>query len=143
MLKIRTAVLSVVLVLVLMLTAQWVTARTNVVSASSRDSALVMKNQQSLNQNKASITSYRSPLEECFDVSLMEADSCRKASQASVGLYRPPRDECFDVSLRDVSACHNASQVTKQAKDSIVDECFDVSISELASCRNASQAPAP
>lgn len=57
--------------------------------------------------------------------------------------YRSPLDECFDVPLREAASCGNASQVLIPSYQSPLDECFDVSISELASCRNASQVPAP
>jgi hypothetical protein len=110
MLNIRTTVLSVVLVLILMLSVRLVTARTDVVSVPSNDSAAVMENQQSTNQNKAPIPSYRSPLDECFDVSLREVTSCRAASQVPVPSYRSPFDGCFDVSLREVASCRAASQ---------------------------------
>ena len=84
MLNIRTLILSIVLVVTLMLTVQLVTVRTEVVSNSSSDPVIVLETQEeSGNQNTAPIPSYRSPLDECYDVPLREANSCRNASQAS------------------------------------------------------------
>ena len=143
MLNIRTTFLSVVLVLILMLSVRLVTAGTDAVSDPSNDSVPVIENQLSTNQNKAPLPSYRSPLEECFDVSLREAASCQKANQAPVGLNRPPRDVCIDVPIGGAVTCPMANPTLTPFYRSPLDECFDVSISELASCRNASQAPVP
>jgi hypothetical protein len=110
MLNNRILISSIVLAIVLLLTARLVTARTEVVSDPSNDPAAVVENQQSTDQNKAPIPSYRSPLDECFDVSLREAANCRNASQVLVPSYRSPLDECFDVSLREVASCRNSSQ---------------------------------
>jgi hypothetical protein len=66
--------------------------------------------QESANPNIAPIPSYRDPLEECFDVPLREAASCRIASQVPVPAYRSPLDVCYDVPLREVTSCRNASQ---------------------------------
>ncbi len=115
MLNIRTILLSAVVLLVLGLTTRLVTAGTEVVSSPSSDPARVIDNQApSASQNKAPVPSYRSPLDECFDVPLSEAAACSTESQTPIQSYRSP-----------------------------IDECFDVSLSELANCRNASQAPAP
>jgi len=141
--NIRTTILSVVLVLILTLSVRLVTARTDVVSVHPNDSAAVMENQQSTNQNKAPIGLYRPPREVCLDAPLGGAVTCPIERPSLVRSYRSPLDECFDVSLTDLSACRAASQATIQVKDPAIDECFDVSISELASCRSASQAPAP
>ena len=54
--------------------------------------------------------SYRSPLDECFDVSLREAASCRKASQAPVPSYRSPLDVCSDVGLIYRAQCLSEGQ---------------------------------
>jgi len=148
MLKIRTILLSVVLVLILALTARLVTARTEVVSDPSSGPASLIDNQdRSTNQNRAPIPSYRSPLDECFDVPLSEAAACRTESQPLVpshrSSYRYELDECSDVSLIELASCRKASQVSIPSYRSPLDECFDVSLSEVASCRNASQAPAP
>lgn len=112
MLNNRILISSVVLTIILLLTARLVTARTEVVLDPSNDPAAVMENQQSMNQNKAPIPSYRSALDECFDVSLMEVTICRAANQVPVPSYRSPLDECFDVSLREVTSCRNASQAS-------------------------------
>ena len=111
MLKIRTILLSIVLVLILMLTAQLVTARTEVVSDPASDLAGVSNHQeQSANQNIAPVSSYRSPLDECYDVPLREAAGCRKTSQAPIPSYRSPLDVCFDVPLNAATACRLAEQ---------------------------------
>lgn len=111
MLKIRTILLSVVLVIILMLTVQLVTARTEVISDPSSKPAVVIQNQQlPVNQNNVPVLSYRSPLDECFDVSLRELANCHNASQASaLSSYRSPLDECFDVPLREAATCRNTS----------------------------------
>ena len=111
MLKIRTILLSIVVVLILMLTAQLVTARTEVVSDPASDLAGVYNEQeQSANQNIAPVSAYRSPLDECYDVPLREAAGCRKTSQAPIPSYRSPLDVCFDVPLSAATACHLAEQ---------------------------------
>ena len=85
MLNIRTVVLSVVLVLMLALAARLVTARTEIVSDPSSDQAIAFDNQErSADRNKAPVPSYRSRLDECFDVPLSELASCRNASQGTV-----------------------------------------------------------
>jgi hypothetical protein len=94
-------------------------------------------------QEYATNSSYRSPLDECFDVSLREAASCRKASQAPVGLYRPPREVCFDVPLGGAVTCPIEGPTLVPSYRSPLDECFDVSLREVTDCRNASQASAP
>ena len=113
MLKIRTILLSVVLVLILTLTVQLVTARTEVVSDSSSVPANVIDDQEpSANQNKAIVPSYRSRLDECFDVPLSEASACRSESHTLIPSYRSRLDECFDVSLSELASCRNASEAT-------------------------------
>lgn len=111
MLNNRTFILFIAFVAIFVLTVGWVTTRTEVVSNPSRDSASVLENQEGFaDQNKAPIPSYRSPLDECFDVSLREAANCHSASQVTVPSYRSPLDECFDVSLREVASCRKADQ---------------------------------
>jgi hypothetical protein len=111
MLNIRTVILSVALVVILSLSVPLVTARTEVVSDPSRDPATVLNNQESsVSQNKAPIPSYRSPLDECYDVPLREAASCRNTSQAPIPSYRSPRDVCYDVPLSAAAACRLAEQ---------------------------------
>ncbi len=144
MLNIRIVLLFAVVLLVLGLTARLVTVGTELVSDPSSDPARVIDNQApSASQNKAPIPSYRSPLDECFDVPLREAASCRNASQVPIPSYRSPLDECFDIPLREASSCRNASQTLVPSYRSRLDECFDVSLSELASCRKSSQALVP
>jgi hypothetical protein len=111
--NIRTLTLSAVLVVILMLTVQWVTARTEIASDHSSNPASALNNQeQSANQNKASISSYRSRLDECFDVPLSEIAACHTESQSLVPSYRSRLDECFDVSLSEVASCRNESQAS-------------------------------
>ena len=112
MLNIRTISMSIILALVLLFAVQLVTARTEVVSNPSSDLASVLDNrEQSANQNKSPIASYRSRLGECFDVPLREAAACQATSQASGIFYQLPLDECFDVSISEVTRCREASQV--------------------------------
>ena len=111
MLNNRTFNLFIVFVAIVALTVGWVTTRTEAVSNPSRDSTSVLGNQEGFaDQNKAPIPSYRSPLDECFDVSLREAVHCHSASQVIVPSYRSPLDECFDVSLKEVASCRKAGQ---------------------------------
>lgn len=111
MLNNRIVIPSVVLLFMLLVTARLATARTEVASDPSNGPAAVMGNQQqSATENKVPMPSYRPPLDECFDVSLREAASCRKASQVLAPSYRSPLDECFDVPLREAVRCRNASQ---------------------------------
>lgn len=111
MLNNRIVIPFVVLVLILMLTVRLVTARTEVVSDPSRDSTSVLENQKGFaDQNKAPIPSYRSPLDECFDVPLMEAAECRDPSQTIIPSDHSAIDECFDVSIAEVASCREANQ---------------------------------
>ena len=111
MLNIRTVILSVALVVILMVAVPLVTARTEVASdPSGNPVSVVINEEQSANQRKEPIPSYRSPLDECYDVPLREVASCRIASQVPVPAYRSPLDECSDVPLRELSSCRNASQ---------------------------------
>jgi hypothetical protein len=144
MLNIRTVILSVVLVLLLMVAVPLVTARTEIVADPSSHPASVLNNQeQSASQNRAPIPSYRSPLDECYDVPLREAASCRNTSQPPVPSYRSPLDVCYDVPLREVASCRIASQVPVPAYRSPLDVCYDVPLSAAAACRLAEQADAP
>ena len=111
MLNIRTVILSVVLVVMLLLTVPLVTARTEVASDPSQHPVIVLDNQDpSGNQYNIPIPSYRSPLDECYDVPLREANSCRNASPASIPSYRSPLDVCYDVPLSAAAACRLAEQ---------------------------------
>ena len=61
-------------------------------------------------QQDARNKSYRSPLDECFDVPLREVASCRNASQVPVPSYRSPLDVCSDVGLIYRAQCLSESQ---------------------------------
>ena len=111
MLNLRTIVLSVGLVLILILTVPLVAARTEVVSDPASDPAGTVDNsEETASQRTAPIPSYRSPLDECYDVPLREAASCHTASQAPIPSYRSPLDECYDVPLSAATACRIAEQ---------------------------------
>jgi hypothetical protein len=111
MLNIRTLILSVALVVMLMLAVPLVTARTELASNPASDSASVLNNQESsANENKVPIPSYRSRLDECFDVPLSELAACRIESQTLIPSYRSRLDVCFDVPLSELASCQNASQ---------------------------------
>ena len=114
MLNIRTIALSIVLVLILMLTARLATARTEAVSDPSTDAAGVSEIQEQSADLKStySALSYRSQFGECFDVSIKDLAACRAASQAPLQSFRSPLDECFDVSISEVANCRAASQVS-------------------------------
>lgn len=114
MLNIRTITLSVVLVLILMLTARMVTTRTEVVADPSTDAAGVseIQEQSADLKNTYSAPSYRSQFGECFDVSIKDIAACRAASQAPFQSFRSPLDECFDVSISEAASCRAASQVS-------------------------------
>ena len=112
MLNIRTFTLSVALFLILVFTTQLLLARTEVISEPSSNPASVIQNQQpSVNQNIVHLPKYRSSLDECFDVSLMDLANCRSERQVSIPSYRNPLDTCFDVPLKDVISCRNADQM--------------------------------
>lgn len=82
MLNIRTVIFSAVLLVALMLAITLVTARTEVVSdPSSRPVSALNNQEQSANQNRAPIPSYRSPLDVCYDVPLSAAAACRITEQ--------------------------------------------------------------
>lgn len=115
MLNIRTAILSVVLVPILLITARLATS-TEAISDSLYSTASVSENQQ---QSPDLKNTYKAPS------------------------YRSQFGECFDVSIKELAACRDASQAAVQVQHSAVDECFDVSLWEVASCRKASQAPSP
>ncbi len=82
MLNIRTAILSAALLVALIFAVTVVTARTEVVSDPLSEPASVLAApEQSSHQINAPIPSYRSPLDECYDVPLREATRCRNAGQ--------------------------------------------------------------
>jgi hypothetical protein len=106
MLNIRNVILSVALVAILMVAVPLVTAGTEVVSNHSRGPASVLDIQEAYaSRNKSPIPSYRSPLDECYDVPLREVASCRNASQVPIPSYRSPLDVCYDVPLSAAVAC--------------------------------------
>lgn len=112
MLNIRTVILSVALVVILMVAVPLVTARTEVASNPASDLAGAPDNSVEIaNQRKEPIPSYRSPLDECYDVPLREVASCRIASQAPIPSYQSPLDVCYDVPLSAATACRLAEQV--------------------------------
>ena len=95
----------------LLLTIPLAIARTEVISEPSGDSASVSNHsQESANANIAPISSYRDPLDECFDVPVSEVAACRAESQTLVPSYPSQLDECFDVSISELASCRNASQ---------------------------------
>lgn len=113
MLNIRNVILSVVLVVLLLLAVPLVTARTEAVSNPAGEPVGVQDNSEvSVDQRPVPIASYRSRLDECFDVPVAEAAECRAASQVLIPTYRSPNDECFDVSLRELASCREASQAS-------------------------------
>jgi hypothetical protein len=109
MLKIRTIILSGILVVFLVLTVQMVTAGR--VSGSEPESGTgnaAESQEVSTGLKKTyNITDYRSQFGECSDVSIAELAACRAESQLPV---RVPLDECFDVSLIEVASCRAADQ---------------------------------
>ncbi len=111
MLNIRTAILSVVLVVILLLAVSLVTARTEAVSNPAGRPVSVQDNSEaSADPREAPIASYRSRLGVCFDVPIREAAACRSAGQTPAQSNRPPLDECFDVSISELASCRIASQ---------------------------------
>ena len=61
-------------------------------------------------QQYAHNKSYRSPLDECYDVPLRDVASCRNASQVPILSYRSPLDECSDAGFMSRAQCLKASQ---------------------------------
>jgi hypothetical protein len=88
-------ILILAFVLVITLIVRFVTVRTTSASIPSNDPASMLRNQAGYtNQNRAPVPSYRSPLDECFDVPLRELASCRNESQApTVALVRNDRTQ--------------------------------------------------
>ena len=144
MLNIRNLILSATLVVLLLLANPLATARTQVISDPSGDSASVSNHpEESANQNKAPIPSYRSPLDVCYDVPLREVTSCRNVSQVPIPSYRSPLDECYDVGLIERAKCLRESQKLVQPYRSPLDECYDVGLSDRAQCLSESQVSTP
>ena len=111
MLNIRTVISSLAVVAILGLTISMVRSRTETGPDASRASAgfLDHPTQAPNAGNRASVRSYRSPLDECFDVGLMGLAACRKESLSSLTSHRFPLDECFDVGLMELAACRKDS----------------------------------
>jgi len=108
MLNSRTVLLSAVLLIALGFAAR---LGTEVVADPSSDLAVVIEAQEpSASQNQVPFPAYRSPLDECYDVSLRELTSCRNGTKVHIPSYRSPLDECYDVPLREVTSCRNALQ---------------------------------
>ena len=111
MLNIRTVILSVVLVVLLLLAVPLVAARTEVVSKPAGASVDVPENSEApADQRQVPIASYRSRLDECFDVPVWEAAACSSASRVPVQADPSPIDECFDVSIWEESICRQATE---------------------------------
>ena len=111
MLNIRILILSSILVLVLLLTAGLVAARTDMVSNASSNADTVSVQEQPVNLKVVPhSSSYRTQFSECYDVPIRELAACRNVGQRSAQPERPPLDECYDVSFWDVATCHDASQ---------------------------------
>ena len=115
MLKIRTIILSAVLALLLVLTAQLVNARTEATSSSSSDAASLSEIQeQPVDLNKIySVPYYRSQFGECSDVGIRELAACLNPSQAD----QSPVDECFDVSISELAVCRNSGQKSSRLSE--------------------------
>jgi hypothetical protein len=114
MLNIRIVILSATLVVLLLLAIPLATARTEVISDPSGDSATVSNHpEESVDQNIAPVPSFRDPLDECFDVPIRDLAACRGAGQTPVQSNRPSLDQCFDVSnISERALCREASQVS-------------------------------
>ena len=111
MLNIRTVILSVVLVVLLLLAVPLVAARTEVVSAPPSNPVIALDHQDRYDKmNRVPIPSYRSPLDECFDVPLSEVAACRAEGQTLIPSYRSKLDVCSDVGLIYRAQCLNESQ---------------------------------
>jgi hypothetical protein len=112
MLNIRTVILSALVLVALIFAVPWVTARTEVVSDPSSDPVTVLNHQDRYDKmNKVSIPSYRSSLDECFDVPLREAAACHAEGQSLVPSYRSKLlDECSDAGLIHRAQCLKESQ---------------------------------
>ena len=109
--NIRTVILSAGLVLILLFAARLVIAGTEVVSDPLIEPVSVLAApKEASNQHNTLLPSYRSRLDDCFDVPLRETGSCQDASQVPVSSYRSRPDECFDVPLNELASCRNTNQ---------------------------------
>jgi len=112
MLNIRYIFLAAAFLVILAAAIVLVTGTTAVVSAPSGDPVSVPDQRD---RTESQITggyygTYRSRLDECFDVPLRELANCDTASQTILPSYHPQLDECYDVSLRELASCRNAGQ---------------------------------
>jgi len=110
MLKNRTIILSAILVVLLVLTVQMVTAGTDSVSETGTGPVIKAENQESSaeSEKKYNIPEYRSKFGECSDVSIAELAACRSENRLIVQNHL---DECFDVPLMEVASCRSADQL--------------------------------
>jgi hypothetical protein len=142
MLNIRNLILSAMLVVLLLLAIPLTTARTEVISDPSGDSASVSNQPKAAaKRNIASIPSYLPSLDERFDA-LREANAHHLASQTTAKSYPRPIDERFDA-LREANAHHRASQTTARSYPRPTDECFDVGLIYHTQCLRESPASTP
>jgi len=112
MLNLRYVFLAGAFLVILTAAIIMVTGTTAVVSAPSGDlSSVLDQSDHSVSQNSGDYyRSYRSRLDECFDVSLRELARCDTANQAFIPPSLPQLDECYDVSVRELASCRNAGQ---------------------------------
>ncbi len=145
MLKIRVTLLPVALLVLFTLTIGLMAVRAEVIPDPSSKLASVLDTQErTANQNKVNYTrSYRSPLDDCFDVSLMELANCYNLSQTLNRSYRSLLNECFDVSLIELDSCRNAGKAPAQIDRSTVDACANLPPNGPVSCTNVRLAHAP
>ncbi|MBE0671626.1 MAG: hypothetical protein IH588_13650 [Anaerolineales bacterium] len=109
MLKIRTIILSGIVAVFLVFTAQIVAAGTDSIPEPQKGAGNGAENQEVSTSLKKmyTIPEYRSQFGECADVSIAELAACRAESQSTV---RGVIDDCFDVSLLEVASCRSANQ---------------------------------
>ena len=139
MLNIRIALLSVAFLVLFTLTSGLMPVRPEVVLDPSSELASVLDNQErSANQNKVNNTrSYRSPLDECFDVSLSELASCRNTGKAPTQVDRSTVDACANLPPNGPVSCTNARPALVRLNRSPVDTCTNLPPNGPVSCTNA------
>jgi hypothetical protein len=138
MLNIRTLILSVVLVVVLMLTVQLVTARTEVASDPLRDSVIVLDHQDRYDKMNPSYPPSDSV------IVLDHQDQYDRMNKVPIPSYRSPLDECFDVPLSEAAACHAEGQsLVPSYRSKLLDECSDAGLIYRAQCLMESQESTP
>lgn len=109
MLKLRTILMSSILVAFLVLTVQMVTVGTDTISKPESGTGNVAEGQEisTRSEKTYNVPEYRSQFGECSDVSIAELAACRTERQIPVqDLY----DECFDVSLMEIATCRSATR---------------------------------